>query len=92
MNVECCIFVNNCFTQDCFSIFTKRFKSVSTTQSYNTISGRNCHLFVPSYNSDSEENQLSTLQDKLNKYDFHCLSLKSLRILLIKDFISAYNS
>ena len=92
MNVECCIFVNNCFTKDYFLIFTKHFKSVSTTHSYNTTSVRNCHLFVPSYNSDSEENQLSTPQDKLNKYDFHCVSLKSLRILLIKGFISAYNS
>ena len=62
VNVECCKFLNNCFNNDSFSIFTKRFKLTSTTHSY-IRSVRNSLLFIPSYNSensDSEKNQLST--------------------------------
>ena len=60
INVETCIFINNCFNRDSFSIFNKNFKLVSTTHSYNTRSGRNSLLFVPSYKqSDLGENQLS---------------------------------
>ena len=50
-NVESCIFINNCFNKDSFSIFNENFKLVSTTHSYNTRSARNGLLFVPSYNS-----------------------------------------
>ena len=51
INVESCIFINNCFNTDSFSIFNENFKLVSTTYSYNTRSARNGLLFVPSYNS-----------------------------------------
>ena len=49
--VESCIFINNCFNKDSFSIFNENFKLVSNTHSYNTRSARNGLLFVPSYNS-----------------------------------------
>ena len=51
INVESCIFINNCFNRDYFSIFNENFKLVSVIHSYNTRSVRNGLLFVPSYNS-----------------------------------------
>ena len=42
INAESC-FIDNCFSQDFFSIFNKNFKLVSTT-----YSARNGLLFVPS--------------------------------------------
>ena len=43
INVESCIFINNCFNKDSFSIFNENFKLVSTIHSYYT---RNGLLFV----------------------------------------------
>ena len=54
-----CIFINNCFNRDSFSIFNENFKLVSTTHSYSTRSARNGLLFVQSYNTDLGESQLS---------------------------------
>ena len=34
INVESCIFINNCFNRDFFSIFNESFKLVSTMHSY----------------------------------------------------------
>ena len=100
INVESCIFINNCFNTDSFSIFNENFKLVSTTYSYNTRSARNGLLFVPSYNSQIWEkidypfNYLpwNFLRDKLTEYNFLCLTLKSLKILLVEFFVSEYNS
>ena len=50
-NVGSCIFINNCFNRDSFSIFNENFKLVSTTHSCNTRSARNGLLVVPSYNT-----------------------------------------
>ena len=50
INVESCIFINNCFNRDS-SMFNENFKLVSTTHSYNTRSARNGLLFVPSQHS-----------------------------------------
>ena len=50
INVESCIFINNCFNKNSSSIFNENFKIDSTTHSYNTRSARNGLLFVPSYN------------------------------------------
>ena len=41
INVQSCIFINNCFNRDSFSIFNENFKLVSTTHSHNTRSARN---------------------------------------------------
>ena len=49
--VESCVFINNSFNQDSFSIFNENFKFVSTSHSYNTRSASNSLLCVPSYNS-----------------------------------------
>ena len=38
INVESCIFTNNCFNRDSFSIFNENVKLVSTMHSYNTRS------------------------------------------------------
>ena len=101
INVENCIFINNCFNKDSFSIFNKNFKLVSTTHSYNTRSARNGLLFVPSYNTvrfgrksiiHSTTLTWNYLQDKLTEYNFLYLTPKSLKILLVKFFISEYNS
>ena len=51
INVESCIFINNCFNRHSSSIFNENFKLVSPTHSYNTRSARNGTLFVPSYNT-----------------------------------------
>ena len=60
INVESCIFINNCFNKDSFSTFNENFKLVSTTYSYYTRSASNGLLFVPNYNSVRlGENQLS---------------------------------
>ena len=48
INVESCVFVNNCFNKDSFSIFNENFKLVSTSHSYNTRSTSIGLLFVPS--------------------------------------------
>ena len=101
INVESCIFINNCFNRDSFSIFNENFKLVSTTHSYNTRSARNGLLFVPSYNTvrfgrksiiHSTTLTWNYLQDKLTEYNFLYLTPKSLKILLVKFFISEYNS
>ena len=52
--------VDNCFDKGSFSIFNEDFKLVSTTHSYNTRSASNGLLFVPNYNSDLQQIQLST--------------------------------
>ena len=51
INVESCIFLNNCFNKDSFSIFDEKFKLISTTHSFNTTSARTGIIFVPSYTS-----------------------------------------
>ena len=99
INVESCIFINNCFNKDSFSIFNENFKSVSTMHSYNTRSARNGRLFVPSYNTvrfgkksiiHSTTLTWNYLQDKLAEYNFMCLTPRSLKIL-VKFFVSEYN-
>ena len=101
INVESCIFINNCFNQDSFSIFNENFKLVSTMHSYNTRAARNGLLFVPSYKTvrfgrksiiHSTTLTWNYLQDKLTKYNFLCLRPRSLKILFVKYFISEYNS
>ena len=101
VNVESCIFINNCFNRDSFSIFNENLTLVSTMHSYNTRSARNGLLFVPSYNTvrfgrksiiHSTRLTCNYLQDKLTEYNFLHLIAKSLKILLVKIFISEYNS
>ena len=101
INFESCIFINNCFNKDSFSILNENFKLVSTTHSYNTRSARNGLLLVPSYNIvrfgrksiiHSTTLTRNYLQDKLTEYNVLCLTPKSLKILLVKFFISEYNS
>ena len=93
INVESCIFINNCFNKDSFSIFDENFKLVSTTHTYNTRSARNGLLFVPSCNRvrfgrksiiHSTTLKWNDLQDKLTEYNFLCLTPRSLKILLVK--------
>ena len=48
INVETCVFINNCFNKDYFSIINENFKLVSTTHLFNTRSGSNGFLFVSS--------------------------------------------
>ena len=68
---------------------------------YNTRSVRNSLLFVPSYNTVRFVRKIiihstiltgNYLQDKLTEYNFLCLTPRSLTILLVKNFISEYNS
>ena len=101
INFEICIFINNCFNKDSFSILNESLKLVSTTHSNNTRSARNGLLLVPSYNivrfgrkSIIHWTTLTRnyLQDKLTEYNVLCLTPKSLKILLVKFFISEYNS
>ena len=101
INVESCVFINNSFNKDSFSLFNENFKLVSTTHSYNTRSARNGLLFVPSYNSarfgiksiiHSATLQWNYLQEKLTEYNFLSLTPRSLKILVVKFFISEYNS
>ena len=99
INVESCIFINDC--TDYFSIFNENFKLISTMHSYNTRSARKGLLFVLSYNTarfgrksiiHSTILTWNYLQDKLTEYNFLYLAPKSLKILLLKFFISEYNS
>ena len=101
INAESCVFINNCCNKDSFSIFNENFKLVSTMHSYNTRSARNGLFFVPSYNTVRFEKKsiihLTTLtwnylQTKLTEYNFLCLTPRSLKKLLVKFFISEYNS
>ena len=77
INVESCVFRNNCFNKDYFSIFNENFKLVSTIHSYNTRSASNGLPFVPSYISvrlwrksviHSTTLTWNYLQDKLTEY------------------------
>ena len=86
IDVENCIFINNCFNRD----FNENFKLVSTMHSYNTRSARNGLLFVPSYNTVrfgrksiiySTTLTWNYLQDKLTEYNFLYLTPKCLKIL-----------
>ena len=89
INAESCVFINNYFNKDSFSIFNENFKLVSTTHSYNTRSARNSLLFVPSHNSarfgrksiiHSTTLTCNYLQDKLTEYNFLNLTPRSLKI------------
>ena len=51
INVESCVFVNNWFNKNSFSIFNENFKLVSISHLYNTRSASNGTLFVRNYNS-----------------------------------------
>ena len=101
INVESCIVINHCFNKDSFSIFSENFKLVATKHSYNTRSARNGLLFVPNYNTvrfgrksviHSTTFTWNFPQDKLTEHNFLCLTPRSLKILLVKFFISEYNS
>ena len=90
INVESCVFINNCFNKDSFSIFKENLKSVSTTHSYNTRSASNDLLFVPSYDSvrfgrisiiHSATLTWNYLQDKLTEYNFLSLTKKPQNII-----------
>ena len=72
INVESCIFINNCLNRDSFSIFNENFKLVSTT-----YSARNGLLFVSSYNtvrfgrkSIIHSTTWNYLQGTLTEYNF----------------------
>ena len=69
ISLESCVFINNSFNKDTFSIFNENFKLVSTTLSFNTRSVSNGLLFVPSYNfrfgKKSSINSWNYPQDKL---------------------------
>ena len=78
-----------------------KVRLVPTTHSYNTRSPRNGLLFVPSYNTVRFERKSivhsttltwNHLQDKLTELNFLNLTPKCLNILLVKLFISEYNS
>ena len=93
INVESCVFINNCFNNE-------NFKLVSTMYPYNTRSARNGLLLVPSYNSvrfgrksiiHSTTVTWNYLQE-LTEYIFLSLTPRSFKILLVKFFISEYNS
>ena len=93
-NAKSCIFINNCFNEDSLSISNGNFKLISTTHSCNTKNGL---LFVPSYNTvrfgrksiiHSTTLTWNYLQYKLTEYNFLCLTPRSLKILLVKFFIS----
>ena len=85
INVESCIFINNCFNRDFFSIFNEYFKLVSTMHSYNTRAARNGLLFIPCYETvifgrKSIINSTTLdLQDKLTQYNLLLLTPKSLK-------------
>ena len=63
INLESCIFWNNCFNKNSFSIFSENLKLVSAMHSYNTRSARNGLWFVPSYKT-------SQIWEKIN-YSFN---------------------
>ena len=85
INVESCIFINNYFNRDFFSIFNEYFKLVSTMHSYNTRAARNGLLFIPCYETvifgrKSIINSTTLdLQDKLTQYNLLLLTPKSLK-------------
>ena len=101
MNIESCIFKKNYFNKNSFSIFNENFKLISTMHSYNTRLFRNSLLFVPNYNSVRFGRKITIylttltwnyLQDKLTEYNFLCLTPRSIKTLLVKFFISKYDS
>lgn len=98
IKVECCIFVNNCFNMDSFSILTGTYKLAWAAHSYNTRSAINSLLFVPGNNLvrfgrksiiHAMTLTWNHLQDRLTEYHFLGLLPKNLRILLPKFFIFA---
>ena len=95
INVESCIFINNCFNRGSFSIFNENFKLVSPTHSYNTRSARNGTLFVPSYNTvrfgrksiiHSTTLTWNFLQDKLTEHNSSVFSTKKPQNIISKTF------
>ena len=98
INVESCIFINNCFNRDSFSNFNENFKLVWTMHSYNTRSARNGLLFVSTYNTlrfgrksiiHSTTYTWNYLQYKLTEYNFLHLTPKN---IISKIFHFEYNS
>ena len=74
VNLECCIFVNYCFSKDSISIFTKCFKLASSTHWYNSRSVINGLLFLLSYNSDLCMTCMTCLYMYIYIYDRICVS------------------
>ena len=101
VNVESCIFINNCFNKDSFSIFTEKLKLFSTNHIYHTRSARNGLLFVSSYNPVRSVRKAiahstiliwNYLQKKLTEYNFLCLTPRNLKMLLVEFLIFECNS
>ena len=60
INVESCVFINDCFNKDSFSVFNENFKYVSITHSYITTSAKMVYcLYQVITQSDLGGNQLS---------------------------------
>ena len=59
INVESCIFINNCFNKVSFSIFTENFKLVSTTHSYTILDQLEMVYYLFQVITDLGESQLS---------------------------------
>ena len=92
IDVESCIFINNCFNKDSFSIFSENFQPRT-----HAILDQLEMLYYLSYNTVRFGRKSTTLtwnylQDKLTEYSFLCLIPRKLNILLVKFFISEYNS
>ena len=100
IHTESCIFINNCFNKDSFSIFADSYTLSSSTHSHNTRYASKGLLFIPSYNSvrfgrksiiHSTTLFWNHIQEILREHNFLEFSAKSLKTLLTKYFISIYN-
>ena len=86
--------MNNCFNKDSFSIFNENIKLMETNHLYETRAAKNSLLFGSGRNPIVHSAILAWnyFQEKLIEYDFMCLTPRSLKIFLVKFFISDYNS
>ena len=91
INVEVCVFINNCFNRNTFSVFAERFEIVSESHAHNTRSSSKGLIFVPSYNTSrfgrksvicSPTLIWKHLQNKYMIHDFMKLVPKALKNLI----------
>ena len=100
IHTESCVFINNCFNKDSFSIFADSYSLSSATHSHNTRSSSKGLLFIPSYNTSrfgrksvihSTTLFWNHIQKKFNEHNFLEHSAKHLKKLLTDHFISNYD-
>ena len=96
VSLENCIFVNKCFNDEAFSLFSNHFKLTASSHSYCTRSVSNGLIFKRLYNTFLYGNKsiinstVSTFQTILHGHNLLNMSPKKVKSLISKYFFENY--